>query len=255
MKEIKNIIELHDELIGYCSRIQASSSKKNSNESHLGMNVYSAFFKIYAYAGHLHQAVLSLCEAGWTHVNAIILRTLMECSACCLAIINHELPEYMAFKYLYHPYLQIFEDTAFPKEKREQAKCDIELGFEKLSQETVIAKTRQYIDLDKHAIFWFTPEERGVSNIINDYGSNELKFLYGTLSMSAHAGHLGMFMFKDDPDNIDLSPSENPRNSKIVLSASCRLFLELLNIRTVYEGLGFEKEYSDFLNRIIAFKD
>ena len=98
----------------------------------------------------------------------------------------------------------------------------------------------------------FRAEEKGVSSIINNYGSEERKFVYEAYSMSAHAGHLGMFMLKDDPDDISINPSDNPRNTKIALIESCRWFLELLYIRNVYEELGFDSEYSKLSERILA---
>lgn len=248
----EKIIKLHEDLIEFSSKLQETSANKIDKESHIGANVYTVFYKLFAYAVTLHRAILSLCEEGWTHISAILLRTIMECSANCLAIINNEFPEYMAFKYLYHPYLQIYRDDGYPENKREKAKIDIEQGIDNLKDETVKQKARNYIDSDRVDIFWFKPEERGISAIINKYGSDELKFVYGTLSMSAHAGHLGMFLYKDNPDDINIDPSENPRNTKIALISSCRWLLELLYIRNVSEELGFDSEYYEFLERILA---
>jgi hypothetical protein len=248
----ENISKLHKDLIEFSSEMQAASAKKMENESRIGANVYAAFYKIIAYGVTLHRAILSLCEAGWTHISAILLRTILECSANCLAIVNNEFPEYMAFKYLYHPYLQIFRDDGYPDDKREKAKIDIEQGIKNLKDETIKRKATQYINLNKINVFWFNPEEKGVSTIINNYGDSELKFTYGALSMSAHAGHLGMFLFKNNSDDIDINPTENPRKTKGALVASCRWLLELLRIRNVYEELGFDSEYKQFLERILA---
>jgi len=252
MTILENIIKLHEDLIEFSSKLQAASANKMHDESHIEANVYTAFYKIIAYAVTLHRAILSFCEAGWTHISAILLRTIMECSANCLAIINNEFPEYMAFKYLYHPYFQFFRDDGYPENKREKAKIDIEQGIDNLKDEIVKQKARHYIDSDRIDIFWFRPEERGVSAIINNYGSDELKYVYGTYSMSAHAGHLGMFLFKDNPDEININPSENPRKTKLALIESCKWLLELLYIRNVFEDLGFDSEFSDFFERIEA---
>lgn len=248
----KNFIKIHEDLIEFSSKLQAASAKKMENENHIGANVYTTFYKIIAYGVTLHRAILSLCESGWTHISAFLLRTILECSANCLAIINNAFPEYMAFKYLYHPYLQISRDNGYTEDIREKAKVDIEHGLDNLKDETVKQKARHYIDSNRINIFWFRPEERAVSAIINNYGSDELKFVYGTFSMSAHAGHLGTLLFKDNPDDIDINPTENPRKTKIVLIASCRWLLELLRIRNVYEELGFDSEYNEFLGRILA---
>lgn len=254
MMILQNIIKLHDELIGFGSRLQAASANKMNNERHLGANVYSSFYKIHAYAVTLHRAILTLCKEGWTHISAILLRTILECSVNCIAIANNEFSEYMAFKYLYHPYIQIMRDNNYPENEREKAKIDIEQGIENLEDETLKEKANNYVNSDRLDIFWFKPEESSVSSIINNYGSTELKFVYSSLSMSAHAGHLGIFLFKDDPDNIEINPSENPKKSRLALIASCRWLLELFYFRNIYENLGHESEYYEFLEEILAFE-
>ncbi len=255
MTILENIIKLHEDLIDFGSRVQKASATKIDREYHVGANVYSIFYKITAYAITLHRAVLSLCASGWTHVTAVILRTILECSVNCLAIVNNEFPEYMAFKYLYHPSIQIKRDDNYPENKREKAKIEIENAIESLNNETLKQKAIDYTNSDRIDYFWFRPEKGSVSSIINDYGSEELRFVYGSLSMSAHAGHLGLFLLKDDPDDIDINPCENPEKSKFALITSCRLLLELLYIRNVSEDLGYDSEYEEFLERIIAFKE
>lgn len=248
----ENILKLHEALVEFSSRVQGESEKKKETESHVGTLVHIAFYKMAAYAVTLHRSILTLCEAGWTHVSPILLRTIMECSANCLAIINNDLPEYMAFKYLYHPYIQILRDEGYPEDRRAKAKSDIEAGIENLKDEKVKEKVRQYIDIGRIDIFWFKPEESGISLIIEKYGSKELGFTYGAYSMSAHAGHLGMFLLKDNPDDIKINPAENPIKTKVALVSSCRWLLELLYIRNSYEGLGFDSEYGIFLEKILA---
>ena len=246
------IISIHEDLIDFGSELQSASAKKLGASNHIGNCVYTALYKMCAYAITLHRAVLSLCEAGWTPITAILLRTIMECTANCLAIVNNACPEYMAFKYLYHPYLQIIRDTGYPEDKKKKAKIDLEQGLKNLLDEMVRENAKRYIESDRIDIFWFKPEEAGVSKIINNYGNTELNFLYGALSMSAHAGHLGMFLFKDDPDEIVINPSDNPEKEKTSLIASCRLLLELLLIRNDYEDLGFDSSNDSFMERILA---
>lgn len=255
MTILENIIKLHEDLIDFGSRVQTASATKIDREYHIGANVYSVFYKISAYAITIHRAVLTLCESGWTHVTAVLLRTIMECSVNCLAIVNNEFPEYMAFKYLYQPTIQIMRDDNYPEDKRDKAKIEIEDAFENLNDATLKQKAVDYVNSDRIDYFWFKPEEGSVSSIINDYGSEELKFFYGSLSMSAHAGHLGLFLFKDDPDDININPSENPKKSKFAIVTSCRLLLELSYIRNAYEDLGYDSEYNELLERILSFEE
>ena len=246
-----NIVILHDDIVEFGSKLQAASAVKIGKEGHITPGVYTIFYKITAYAVTLHRSILTLCETGWTHASALLLRTIMECSANCLAIINNEYPEYMAFKYLCHPYIQIFRDNGYATDKRTNAKYEIENAIHNLKDEIIKQKARRYVDSKNLNIYWFMPEEKGISSIINKYGNAELKFAYGVYSMSAHAGHLGMFMFKDNPDDISINPTENPRKTKAVLISSCRWLLELLYMRNVNEILGFDAEYCELLRRIL----
>jgi len=250
----EDLIELFDEMTEFGSKVQARSSSKISKEHHIEDNVYAVFYKVIAFAITLHKATKSLCEAGWTHITPILLRAILECTANCLAVIHNELPEYMAFKYLYHPYVKTSRDNRFSEDVRKKAECDIEQGIKNLKNPKAIEKAKQFVSEKRPKIFWFQPEEDGVSVIINKYGDSELKFTYQTLSMSTHAGHFGLLLFKDNSDDIDINPCSNPDKTKGVILFSCRFLLELINIRNNYEGLGLDSDYSRLIKKIFSFK-
>jgi len=67
------------------------------------------------------------------------------------------------------------------------------LGLEKISNGEEKAKTEEFISRDRIPTFWFQPEKKTVSSIINEYGGEEMRFIYKILSTSVHAGHMGMF--------------------------------------------------------------
>ena len=206
----------------------------------------------------IHQAILTLCDGGWTHVTPILLRTMIECITNCLAIIKNEFPEYMAFKYCCHSSFQILKDNAFPYPKhiRRNAKETIEQWINMLKDKGVKQKAVQYIESGRLFKFWFFPQEKSVSKIINKYGRDYLKkFAYEGLSISTHAGYLGLSLFKDNPDDITKNPIENPIKTKYSLSMSCHLLLDLLSIRNDYEKLGYDFEYNQFLKRLLAFNN
>lgn len=247
-------MKLHEEIISFGSEMQSKSSIKLEQESHIPNNVQAFFYKINAYGIILHRAIKTLCESGWTHVTPCLLRTIMECSANCLAIINNEYPEYMAFKYFYKEYVKILRDERTSDPLKEKNLIDINQGIEHIADLTAKEKANRFVAEGNVNRFWFKPEEAGVSNIIEDYGSRNLIGLYGDLSMSVHAGHLGLFLFKDDPDDIEINPCENPRGTKLVIPLSCRLLLELLLIRNSYEKLGLDSEYERLYERLMSFK-
>ena len=250
----EDLIELFDEMTEFGSRVQAKSSSKISKEHHIEDNVYAVFYKVIAFAITLHKATKSLCEAGWTHITPILLRALLECTANCLAVIYNELPEYMAFKYLYHPYVKTLRDNKFSEDARKKAEYDIEQGIKNLKNPKAIEKAKQFVSEKRLEIFWFKPEEDGVSAIINKYGNSELKFTYQSLSMSTHAGHFGLFLFKDNSDDIDINPCENPEKTEGAILFSCKYLLELIYIRNAYEKLGFDSEYKRLIEKVFKFK-
>lgn len=250
----EKLIQLHEDLIGFGSNIQAESAKRMEEENHINENIYIVFYKSMAYAITLHRAIKSLCEDGWAHVSPNILRTLLESSANCLAVVNDKYPEYMAFRYLYHPYIESLRDNKTPEDLKEKARREIELGLKKISNKEEIERAKKLISRKKIYIFWFQPEKNGVSSIINEYGGEKMRSIYKILSMSVHAGHFGMFFFREDSDDININPSENPKKADIAIMTSNRYLLEFFNIRNQSEGLGFDSEYQDFLDRILSFE-
>jgi len=107
----EKIIQIHEDLIGFGSRIQAKSAKRMEDKIHINENIYIVLYKSMPYAITLHRAMKSLCEDGWAHVSPNLLRTLLESSASCLAVVKHQYPEYMAFKFFYDDVMQILSIT------------------------------------------------------------------------------------------------------------------------------------------------
>jgi hypothetical protein len=255
MSIYEDLIQLHEDLIEFGSGIQSKSATKFKKEKHIESNVHAVFYKVIAYGIILHRAAKTLCENGWTHVTPILLRTIMECSVNCLAIIHNDYAEYMAFKYFYHDYVEILRDNNSSHELKAKNLSDIEKGLEHIKNLAAKEKAVKFVENDKLEIFWFRPDESGVSSIIKKHGSDGLTLIYRSFSKSIHASHIGMFLLKDDPDNIEINPCENPVKTNLAIIISCRLLLELINIRINYEDLGFDTEYKGFLERILAFEN
>ena len=255
MSIYEDLIQLHKDLIDFGSEIQSKSSTKFEKEQHIESNVHTVFHRVNAYGIILHRAIKTLCENGWTHTTPGLLRTIMECSVNCLAIINNAHPEYMAFKYLYHSWIEVLRDNKSQESLKAKSKIDVDKGLENIKNSANKELAKRYVEEGNIKTFWFKPEEQNISEIISCYGSNELKFVYGALSKPVHASHIGMFLFKDDPNDIDINPCENPKKTPFAIISSCRLILELLNIRDEYEDLGFDSEYNGFLKRILEFEN
>lgn len=259
MPVLDNLIQIHEDLIEFGSKIQKESVRKFEEREHIESNVHAVFHKVIAYAITLHRAVLLLCREGWTHITPILLRTILDCSANCLAIIHNQHPEYMAFKYFYYENIRILKDNNYPNKINKMNIIKIEKGLSDIrnikAREKAEDFLRSILKKEKIGIFWFKPEEKSYSSIIRKYGNDKLKYIYGILSMAIHGSHLGLFFFKDNPDDININPSENPKKTNIAVLTSCRLLLELLNIRIVYENLRFGDEYNSFVERILSFEN
>jgi hypothetical protein len=202
MDILPTIIGIHDELVEFGSNLQGVSARRMETPTHIGKCIYFALTRINSDAICLHRAVLSLCGEGWAPITPILLRPMMECSSNCLAIIKNSCPEFMAYKYIHHSLLQMILDSEYPKDKSAAARSEMEGDIEYLVDASAKAKARGYIDAESVDIFWFKPEEKSVSKIIKNFGSAELKSIYGTLSISVHAGYYGMSLFKDDPTKL-----------------------------------------------------
>lgn len=249
-----DLIQLHEDLIEFGVKVQQKSSDKMEKRRHIEDHIYMAFYKLIAYGITLHRAILCLCQEGWSHITPILIRTLMDCSVNCLAIINNELPEYMAFKYLYSSYIKVRNDNNASKSIREKARIDLDTGIDHIKNQPVKKKAIEFIEKGKIGAYWFNPEEKSPGVIVEHYGGNELKFQYHSFSMSVHGSHLGIFLFKDNPDEIDINPCENPRSTRNAIIISCRHLLELINIRNEYEQLGFDLAYKTLQAKVLAFK-
>lgn len=245
--------QLHEDLIEFGSKVQSISARTFEKKQHIESNVHAVFYKVSAYAITLHRAILSLCEDGWSHIAPILLRTIMECSSNCLAIVNNELPEYMAFKYLYYDYIKIYRDNRSSENLKQKNLHDIEKGLEHIQSSSAKEKAREFFNEGRQGIYWFKPEENNISSIIRNYGSEGFKDLYEVLSWSVHATYFGLFQYKDNPDDTDIKPFENPIKTKLATAYSCLLLLEFLRIRYEYEGLGFDSDYDELFKRIFVF--
>jgi len=255
MEIAADLKQLHNEIIEFGSILQKTSAFKKQQKNHIEDNVYTVFYKINAFAITLHRAVITLCEGGWAHTTPLLIRAILECSANCLVVINNDSPEYMAFKYLYFPYLEVLRDEGSSEELKAKIGADLRTGLNKIMNSEVKRKAEEFVSGEETFRRWFKPEEESITSIIKKYGGEETPFAYGALSTATHGYHFGMGLFKDNSDIITIDPMENPEKSKLAIIFSSRHLLEHLLIRNQYETLGLESEYSRLLDKILSFKN
>ncbi len=96
---------------------------------------------------------------------------------------------------------------------------------------------RDHLRAPRAGHFWYSDEFAGPTVIIKTYAIDEVLKLYRILSMAAHASFLGMRMFRDNPDLLDVNPRKDLRATGFSIVSSSRLLAEAIRPRAVFERL------------------
>jgi len=60
--------------------------------------------------------------------------------------------------------------------------------------------------------------------------------------MSTHSTFVGVNLFKDQSDKIDINPRADQKGGILAIVGSATLLLEINDIRNRFEGLGLDRE-------------
>jgi hypothetical protein len=229
----------HHDVISFCSNLQrAFSASTRAPDASLSSQALADMMYI---AILTHQGTRTLCEQGWTTVSSIILRTMLDMGANCMAIVKHTRPNYMGFKYLCSFRIKMAKESRIPKEQREEIHRDVEAYVARLNAEDQ-ASARELIGHGKPRPYWFQPEFESAKKLLK-LASVDIYPIYELLSGPAHGGWSGQAVFNDDPNTQDINPRAHPRWSIEAIKASSRLLLEIGYTRDGWEKLGFVDEY------------
>ena len=141
-----------------------------------------------------------------------------------------------------------------PADLREKDNKDLETGLQRITDDGIRQKAKDFINAPKLCRYWFQPEEKNISAIFEKYGGSEMRFAYEVLSTATHGYHIGMGLFADDSDQMTVNPMANPKKTRDAILYSSRHLLELINIRNTYEGLGLDSLYDRLIEKLISFK-
>ena len=75
--------KLHGIVIHYSVEVQEAATRLEANRPHVS---YHALANLHMRAILLHRSIRDLCEAGWTPVTGVLIRTLLDIYVNCLAI-------------------------------------------------------------------------------------------------------------------------------------------------------------------------
>ena len=248
----KDVIRVHDASFEYALRVQRAvgrQSERRTANSVAGAALMTLSHETIC----LHRATRELCGAGWAFAAPIMLRVMLE-TMCSVAVIANSLrPDVASFKYFYSYTKEDLSDPAVdPRRAAAETGANIETH---LAQMTTDDRQlgKEYLQAPKAGNFWYNPEFAGPTAIIKEYAIAEVLDLYRMLSMAAHGGFLGMRVFRDDPDLLDVNPRKDLRATGFALVSSSRLLAEATRPRVVFEALR-DGGYDDVMKMIQALK-
>jgi len=258
-EDLEELFKLHEDLISFGTDVQGKSTRFFEEHKHINPLFFDLGMKIGFYVVTLHRATLALCESGWTHTTPLLLRAMMESTVNYLTVINNEKAEYMAFKYFSHDYFGPLLSPEAQESTRTKALSDIHHCIGLISRSEERQEAERFIDLlrarGKPFTYWFQPSPNlnGVGDCIEAVADEdmkkELRFVYKALSATVHGTHMGMVMYKDDPNDLNTNPGENPQRTIGVLLISCKLLLEFLTCRCDFEQPDLGPRYSELFDR------
>lgn len=198
----------------------------------------------------VHRAIGALADAGWSGPAAALLRTLLDLNISALAIVKSARPKMAAFRYFYSGFRRYARDVAFPKPARDQMRSQARNRISSLPK----SLRPEALDVlrEKDRPYWFAPEWHKPTDIIKQFGGDELNWLYAQSSAAAHGTFFGMRLFRDEPDRIDINPRTYGPKAMSLDHASCRFLVEIVHIRDTVEQLGLARDIEDFRSRFAA---
>lgn len=237
---------LHDDVIQYASDLQALFDEKNPMSSYALANIhYTAIL--------CHRGVRMLCEQGWTPLSSILIRTMLDHCASCIAVAwVPEQANYMGFKYFARLFIKLSTDPVMTEEEHKEPRGELEKLVNRLPPEDQ-SKARDLIKENKSRTYWYSPEYQGPGDLLKRT-SAPIQELYRLFSGPAHGGFSLQVFFSDDSTVQDINPRAHPRWTLRAIEASSRLLLEISHTRDVWDKLGHLSDYEKLLQRVIALR-
>jgi hypothetical protein len=228
----KELHKLHEIVIRYSIKVQSAAARLQGIRPHVS---YQAFADLHMRAVVIHRSIRDLCEAGWTPVTGILIRTLLDIYVNCLAIaIEPENSEFMAFRFLFAFQLSRVNDSSVPKKSRLKHRKEIEAAILQLPSNDTARATALITDKTRKN-YWYQPEFSSPSDLLRKT-KGDMPSLYRIFSAATHGGIVGLALFDDEPDTPNINPRQHPRQTPIAILGSARYLLEITFLRDQAEG-------------------
>jgi hypothetical protein len=195
----------------------------------------------------LHRALGDLCLRGWSGAATPIFRTMLDLMVSLLAIGHSSCPPVAAFRYFHVGYRKETRNDKKSKQWRVDARAFLMARISTLPQEFQ-SGAKEMLN-EKDGAYWFQPEFKKPTEIVQRFGNDQFQWLYRTFSAAAHGGFFGLRYFRDDPFGLSINPRlpMGRAGAKLILHSS-RLLVEVIMVRDTYEKLGFKENEGLILN-------
>jgi len=236
----------HDEAIEIAVEAQDASTTKFAQEGN--DLVRDAYFVLSHDAIRVHRAIGCLVDNGWSGPGAALARTLIDLSVSAIAIAESRNRRMAAFKYLYGGFRRHARDQGLPSSDRRRMFDQIRKRLDQLPE--ALRPEAVAVVKERDRSYWFAPEWRSPSAVIEQHADAELNWSYLQMSAVAHGGFLGMRLFRDSPDAMNLNPDPiGPRAMSLDMMSS-RWLVEIVRIRDAVERLGIVPRIDEFVERL-----
>lgn len=197
-----------------------------------------------------HRAIGDLGYSGWAFAAPVLLRTLMEGMLSALAITQSDRPNLAGFKFFYAYVKDIQTDPNLLGKTKKEIQNNSREHMKQLSEEDQRA-AKEYLYHQKLGAFWYSDEFGRPTKLIETFGDKEQVFVYRKLSAAAHFGFIGLRLFRDNPDDLNVAPREDRKAIGMTMLSSSRFIGEIARIRAIFEDTSIDTEHSALMTQIM----
>ena len=191
----QEVYAIHDEACTAAVRVQERSMQRA--QPGVGHRVAVSGISVLTHDSIcLHRAIHSLCFAGWAFAAPILLRAMLDALLSVVVITRSARPNVAAFKFLYAGARSALQDPAESAAVKAEARANIAKYRPQMTPEEQV-EADSFLSERPRGAYWYSGEFRRPSEVISRHLPAQAD-LYEILSSPAHAGFLGMRMFRDD---------------------------------------------------------